>query len=211
MTKSLEIEEARGWSKLLIAAEKGDVEAIQSELAAGADINESDDDGWSALHLSALNAHTAAVEALIEHPEIDVNSRNKWKSTPLSLASAKGHYTSILALMKHQEIDINARAEYYGRTALIEAAKNGYLNVVELLVENGADVNSTDKTGRNNALIEAIKGRHYAVAKYLLDSGQVNFLNKDMRLNALIWAGSCHNKELTERLDSAIHTFFDGS
>ena len=67
MTKSLEIEEARGWSKLLIAAEKGDVEAIQSELAAGADINESNDDGWSALHLSALNAHTAAVEALIEH------------------------------------------------------------------------------------------------------------------------------------------------
>ena len=211
MTKSLETEEARGWSNLLIAAEKGDAEAVQSELAAGADINEADDDGWSALHLSALNAHTAALEALLEHPEIDVNCRNKWKSTPLSLASAKGNYASILALMKHHKIDIDAHAEYYGRTALIEAAKNGYLNVVELLVENGTDVNLTDKTGRNNALIEAIKGRHFAVAEYLLDSRKVSFLNKDMRLNALIWTGSSGNQRLIERLQAAINTFFEGN
>jgi ankyrin repeat protein len=210
LTRSLEAEDARGWSNLLAAAEKGDVEAVQSELAAGADINESDDDGWSALHLSALNARTAAVEALLDHPEIDVNCRNKWKSTPLSLASAKGHYASVLALVKHHEIDINARAEYYGRTALIEAAKNGYMNVVELLVDNGADINLTDKTGRNNALIEAIKGRHYEVAKYLLDTGKVNFLNQDMRLNALIWAGSCYNKPLIENLEAAINAFFEG-
>lgn len=102
-----------------------------------ANINEADGGGWSALHLAALNARTAAVEALIEHPTVDVNSRNTWKSTPLSLASAKGHYASILALVKHPEIEINARAEYYGRTALIEAAKNGHLDVVKLLVENG--------------------------------------------------------------------------
>ena len=210
MTKSLEAEEVKGWSKLLVAAEKGDVAAIQSELAAGADVNQQDDGGWSALHLSALNACTAAVETLLEHPEIDVNSRNKWKSTPLSLASAKGHYATILALVSHPKIDIDARADYYGRTALIEAAKNGHLNVVKLLVKSGADVNPADKTGRNNALIEAIKGRHYEVAEYLLDSRKVNFLNKDMRLNALIWAGSCHNPHLIEKLESAIHTFFEG-
>jgi ankyrin repeat protein len=210
LTTSLEAEGARGWSNLLVAAEKGDVEAVQSELAAGADINESDEGGWSALHLAALNARTAAVEALIEHPEIDVNSRNKWKSTPLSLASAKGHYACILALMKNPEIEINARADYYGRTALIEAAKNGHLDVVELLVENGADVNLADKTGRNNALIEAIKGRHYEVAEYLLESRKMNFLNKDMRLNALIWAGSSHNPQLIEKLEASIHTFFEG-
>ncbi|CAH2400998.1 ankyrin repeat domain-containing protein [Mesorhizobium ventifaucium] len=210
MTESLEAEGARGWSNLLVAAESGDAETVRAELAAGANINEADGGGWSALHLAALNARTAAVEALIEHPAIDVNSRNKWKSTPLSLASARGHYESILALVKHPEIEINARADYYGRTALIEAAKNGHLDVVKLLVENGADVNLTDKTGRNNALIEATKGRHYEVAGYLLDSRKMNFLNKDMRLNALIWAGSCHNPQLIEKLEVSIHTFFEG-
>ena len=141
---------------------------------------------------------------------IDVNSRNKWKSTPLSLAAAKGHYECIQALARHPEIDIDARADYYGRTALIEAARNGHLGIVRLLVEHGADVNLADKTGRNSALIEAIKGRHYEVAEYLLASRKVNFLNKDMRLNALIWAGSAGNAELIERLDAAIHTFFEG-
>ncbi|WP_083918677.1 ankyrin repeat domain-containing protein [Mesorhizobium metallidurans] len=210
LTKSLEAEEARGWPNLLVAAEKGDAEAVRSELAAGADINEMDEGGWSALHLAALNARTAAVEALIENPAIDVNSRNKWKSTPLSLASARGHYAPVSALVKHPKIEINARADYYGRTALIEAAKNGHLDVVKLLLENGADVNLTDKTGRNNALIEAIKGRHYEIAEYLLESGKVNFLNKEMRLNALIWAGSIRNHHLIEKLEAAIHRFFEG-
>jgi len=60
----MEAEDDRGWSSLLVAAEKGDAEAVQSELAAGADINQADEGGWSALHLAALNAHTATVEAL---------------------------------------------------------------------------------------------------------------------------------------------------
>ncbi|CAN7154969.1 ankyrin repeat domain-containing protein [Aminobacter sp. LjRoot7] len=211
MTRSLRSDEAIAWPALLVAAECGDAAAAQAELAAGADVNQSDDDGWSALHLSALNAHASMVEALLGHPDIDVNCRNRWKSTPLSLASARGHYACILAIVGHPQADINAKAEYYGRTALIEAAKNGHLNVVRLLVERGADVNATDKSGRNNALIEAIKGRHYAIAEYLLATGKLNFLNKDIRLNALIWAGSSHDQPFIEKLEAAICKFFDGN
>lgn len=210
MTRNLQSEEAGSWPALLVAAEIGDLNAAEAELAAGADVNQSDEDGWSALHLSALNAHAPVVEALLRHPGIDVNSRNRWKSTPLSLAAAKGHYACILAIAKHPQADIDARAEYYGRTALIEAARNGHLDAVRLLVESGAEVNSTDKSGRNNALIEAIKGRHYEIAAYLLDSRKLNFLNKDVRLNALIWAGSTHDHQLIESLDTAISDFFEG-
>jgi len=210
VTAGLEAEEARSWSNLMVAAEKGDAQAVRAELAAGADVNQTDEGGWSALHLAAHNARIAVLEALISHPAIDINSRNKWKSTPLSLAAAKGHFDCIQALAGDARIDINARADYYGRTALIEAARNGHLDVVKLLVEHGADVNLADKTGRNSALIEAIKGRHYEVAEYLLESRKVNFLNKDMRLNALIWAGSTRNAQLIEMLDTAIHAFFEG-
>jgi len=210
MTRSLQSDEAETWPALLVAAERGDVDAASAELAAGADVNQADDDGWSALHLSALNAHVPMVETLLGHPDVDVNCRNRWKSTPLSLASAKGHHACVVAIVGHPQSDINAKAEYYGRTALIEAAKNGHVDVVRLLVEHGADVNSTDKSGRNNALIEAIKGRHYAIAEYLLDSGKLNFLNKDTRLNALIWAGSGHDHPFIERLEASIRKFFDG-
>lgn len=211
MTRSLQDDEARSWPALLMAAESGDVNAANAELAAGADVNQSDDDGWSALHLSALNAHTSVVETLLRHPEIDPDSRNRWKSTPLILASAKGHLECVLAIVGHPRTDIDARAEYYGRTALIEAAKNGHMNVARLLVDSGADVNSTDKSGRNNALIEAIKGRHYEIAEYLLGSGKLNFLHKDVRLNTLIWAGSSQNHQFMEKLEAAIRNFFDGN
>lgn len=211
VTRSLQSDEASAtWPALLAAAESGDLDVANAELAAGADVNQSDEDGWSALHLSALNAHAPVVEALVGHPDIDVNCGNRWKSTPLSLASAKGHQACVLALLGHPRTDINARAEYYGRTALIEAAKNGHLDVVRLLVERGADVNATDKSGRNNALIEAIKGRHYQIAAYLLDSRKLNFLNEDVRLNALIWAGSTHDHQLIESLETAIRDFFEG-
>ena len=62
VTASVEAEDARGWSNLLIAAEKGDAEAVRAELAAGADINQADEDGWSALHLAAHNARIAVLE-----------------------------------------------------------------------------------------------------------------------------------------------------
>ena len=55
-----------------------------------------------------------------------------------------------------------------------------------------------------------VRGRHYDVVQYLLETRKVNFLNKDMRLNALIWAGSTRNAELIEELEAAIHAFFEG-
>ncbi|TGV63602.1 ankyrin repeat domain-containing protein, partial [Mesorhizobium sp. M2D.F.Ca.ET.160.01.1.1] len=63
MMASLEAEDARNWSNLLTAAEKGDAETIRAELAAGADINQTDEGGWTALHLAAHNGHLAALEA----------------------------------------------------------------------------------------------------------------------------------------------------
>ena len=76
----LEAEDARGWSTLVGAAEKGDIETLRAELAAGADINQTDEGGWSALHLAAHNARGPVLEELISHPQIDVNSRTSGRA-----------------------------------------------------------------------------------------------------------------------------------
>ncbi len=199
------------WPPLLLAAEKGDVAGLRAALASGADVKVSDQNGWTALHLASLNGRAAVVDVLVEHPDVDVNAKNRWSSTPLMLAASRGYAECVRALMRHPDTDIDARAEYYGRTALIEAAKNGFSDIVKMLLDRGADVNVTDKTGRNNALIEAIKGRHYAVSELIMNSGRMNFLKKDMRLNALIWAGATGNRELRENLDFAIARFFEGA
>jgi uncharacterized protein len=106
---------------------------------------------------------------------------------------------------------VDLQAEYYGRTATIEAAVKGNLTVVKTLVAHGAKVNATDKTGRNSALVEAIKNGHAAVATYLLRSGLIDFSNRDLRLNALIWCGSRGGETLQSELESAIKNYFSGA
>jgi uncharacterized protein len=202
-------EEAGSWSALMSAAKSGDLEAAGAAISAGADVNSADDDGWTPLHLAALNDHGAVVGLLLAQPGIDVNARTKWKSTPLMLAASRGHLGPVQMLAAAEAVELNARADYYGRTALIEAARNGSLDVVNLLLAKGADVNVADKTGRNTALIESIKHRHDKVTLALLRTGNIDFGHKDTRLSALIWAGSRGGPAVRDALEITIRDFFE--
>ena len=204
-----ESERAGGWSALMTAAEAGDAARVAAELEAGAEVNAADEDGWTALHLAALNDRAAVVELLLAQPGVDVNARTKWRSTPLILAVSRGHIVPARLLLDHAGIEIDARADYYGRTALIEAARHGFLELVALLLAKGADVNVRDKTGRSSALIEAIKNRQDKVTLMLLQSGKVDFADKEARLNALIWAGSAGSSAIRDALDMTIRDFFE--
>ena len=91
MAAAEESERAGGWSPLMTAAEAGDAAGAAAAIAAGAEVNAADEDGWTALHLAALNDRAAVVELLLAQPGIDVNARTKWRSTPLILAVSRGH------------------------------------------------------------------------------------------------------------------------
>ena len=209
MASAEERERAGGWSALMTAAEAGDLAAATAAIAAGAEVNAADEDGWTALHLAALNDRAAVVGLLLAQPGVAVNARTKWKSTPLTLAASRGHLGPVELLAAHDGIDLDARADYYGRTALIEAARNGHLEVVSLLLAKGADVNVADKTGRNTALIESIKNRHDKVTLALLRTGGIDFGDKDSRLSALIWAGSAGSPAIRDALEISIRDFFE--
>lgn len=198
-----------GWSPLLTAAEAGRLEAAAAAIAAGADVNAADADGWTPLQLAALNDRTAVVAMLLAQPGIDANRGNRWKSTPLMLAASRGNVAAVRLLAERDDARLDARAEYYGRTPLIEAARNGHAEVVALLLAKGADVNVRDKTGRNTALIEAIKNRREDVARLLLDTGRIDFADRDARLSALVWAGSVGDPALREALQAAVRGFFE--
>ncbi|SMX24495.1 ankyrin repeat domain-containing protein [Boseongicola aestuarii] len=192
---------------LIHAAITGDSGAVKGALVLE-DVNASDTDGWTALHIASRNGNAEIVHLLLSHPTIDVNVKNRWKSTPLMIAAGSGNLDIVDLLLKHPRIQVDAQAEYYGRTALIEAALKGHLPVAKTLVAHGANVNATDKTGRNSALVEAIKNHHVNVATYILRSGLVDFSSHDLRLQALIWAGNRGGDVLRAELDAAISNFF---
>ncbi|MCY4153407.1 MAG: ankyrin repeat domain-containing protein [Aestuariivita sp.] len=191
---------------LMQAVTNGDVEKVR-ELLQSAAVNAADADGWTPLHIAVHEQNREITRLLLEHPETDVNARNRWRSTPLMLAAGSGNLEIVESLLRHPLIMVDLQADYYGRTALIETAVNGHAHITRCLVNYGADINIADKTGRNTALIEAIKNNHSDVAIFLLRTGMVEFSNRDQRLQCLIWA-SRRGETLRKEMDNAIAKFF---
>ena len=67
------------------AAARGDIEAVKQHLAAGADVNAKDDDGWTPLHQATDEGHKEIVELLIAKGA-DVNATDEDGETPLDHA-----------------------------------------------------------------------------------------------------------------------------
>jgi ankyrin repeat protein len=121
----------------LKAAEAGDTRAIVAQLARGADANQKDNGGFTALILAARAGSVPAVQTLVRHGA-DANLRgglNDW--TPLMHTIHKNQIGTARALLDGGA-DVNARGRS-GETPLMMAAGYGYTPLVELLLEHGAD------------------------------------------------------------------------
>ena len=87
---------------LFDAVKKGDIEAVRKHLAAGADVNAKDDQGYNLetpLHKAAFWGNTEIIEFLIAKGA-EVNVKNKDGKTPLDWAIEYDDETVVL-LRKH--------------------------------------------------------------------------------------------------------------
>ena len=75
---------------LLFSAASGDVASLRRAYLSGVDINMSDYDGRTALHLASSEGHSAAVTFLLEVCGADATVRDRWGHTPRDEAQAAG-------------------------------------------------------------------------------------------------------------------------
>ncbi len=96
----------QGKTPLLVAAEKGHAEIVQTLLERGAEINDAGPDKNTALHYAAQNGHINAVETLTRNGAND-QQKNGSGLLPVDLAGQNGHEDVVEALRP-------ATDDYYG-------------------------------------------------------------------------------------------------
>jgi ankyrin repeat protein len=156
-----------GLTALIFAAREGDLESARRLLAAGADVNQTTEYGWTPLLTAVNNRNYEVARLLIEHGA-DVNRANKGGWTPLYLATdnrnieggdypvpkADMDHLALIRLLLEKGANPNARIKdntltrtiftmqwFYedGATAFLRAAQSSDTALMSLLLEHGAD------------------------------------------------------------------------
>lgn len=129
-----------------------------------ADINNIDNEGFSALHFAAAAGRSTNVKILLD-ASADVGLKSRTKVTPLMEAVKNGHEAVSTLLIENNAKTDEQDSE--NKTALMHATTNGHFKLVELLLSKGADYNLQDSVGRT-ALMFAVLKRNTEVLGRLL-------------------------------------------
>jgi len=142
---------------MLAAVESGDAKELAELMRQdpGFNVNmEVDGLGRTLLHYACLGNHRSAViPLLLAHPDIDVNLKNKFGSTPF-LYACQGHTSCVRELLKDSRVKVN-EPNMFGQTPLWLAAFDGHLDIIRWWIASGRemdlgkpkDVDKTDAIG----------------------------------------------------------------
>jgi ankyrin repeat protein len=156
---------------LIDAARNGDVEAVRSLLAEGADVNTAQGDGMTGLHWAAEGGHAAVADLLLAAGAA-VEARTRVGGyTPLHLASRSGHGSIANALLD-AGADPGVTTTGSGVTPLhLAAAAFDGADAVSALLRSGGKVDALESSsGQTPLMFAAVYGRAEVVA-VLLEHG----------------------------------------
>jgi hypothetical protein len=154
----------------------GNLERIKQLVEGGADLEEINGGGETALSLAISNAHFEIMVYLVEHGSNVANTDN-CGMTPLHWACIMGSFSSVKYLLDHGA-RITDR-DSGGMTALLYAARSGHLKVSQHLLssEVGASMTETDIHGNTALLLAAGSDCHPPLFQWLLEHGGAQITN----------------------------------
>ena len=187
---------------LLLACQKGFVEAINVLLNAGADPNLADTEGESSIHHAIYGeCSKETLQAIIDHGA-DVNAVNKDSRTAIMIACAKGN-TEIMNALLNAGANPNI-VDVHGLICIHHAILIGYnKQILQAIINLGTDVNATTSRYKRTALMLACgKGNVEAINVLLTAGADSNITDYE----GLTWIhhavyGGCNKESLQVMID----------
>ncbi|SFF16464.1 hypothetical protein SAMN05216378_5218 [Paenibacillus catalpae] len=147
---SLNVQDARGRTPVMIATYNKDFKTAKALIEAGADVNIRDNRLNSPFLYAGAEGYLDILKLTID-AGADPKITNRYGGVALIPASEHGYVEVVRELLERTEIDVN-HVNNLGWTALLEAIilNNGnkrQVETVQLLIEHGADVNLADGDG----------------------------------------------------------------
>ncbi|EAY09159.1 ankyrin repeat protein, putative [Trichomonas vaginalis G3] len=165
-------------------------------ISLGANINEKDKNGNTALHNVVAWNYDEMAEVLISHGA-NINIKNEFEKTALDITAARNYKEMAEFLISHGA-KINEKTKN-GSTALHTAARNNSKEMVEFLISHGAKINEKTKNG-STALHTAARNNSKEMVEFLISHGaKINEKTKNGE-TALHIAAINNSKETVEVL-----------
>ena len=153
---------------LITASRAENLNEVQRLLASGADVDQLQGDGSTALHWAA-HRNNAELAQLLVGGNANVNLANELGATPLWLAAMNGS-AGMVKLLLEAGADPNLSLKM-GETPLMTASRTGSLDAVALMLAAGADINKAELERGQTALMWATAQSHADVVQLLVEKG----------------------------------------
>jgi uncharacterized protein len=157
-------------TRLLQAAEEGDIATLKKLISKKANIYAKDENGNSALLLALINEHSECARFLITH-KASVTASNNEGQTPLHVTSDP----KIARVLIQRGADVNARNKEYLMTPIFYANTK----VLAVLLANGADVNIKGKSNMTPLMWHTYSDQLENVKLLIAHGALVNEINDE--------------------------------